>query len=124
MIARLVDLLPISFDKFVAVSGTSWPRRPRRSLQRRSRGSAGYSGINFYEGPSEFRQAYARLLMDEVRVTDEEIRISGSKSVLARCAADGVGEPAPRVLSFVREWRARQDSNLWPLPSEGDALSS
>ena len=40
-----------------------------------------------YEGPPEFRQAYARLLMDEVRVTDEEIRISGSKSVLARCAA-------------------------------------
>jgi len=22
------------------------------------------------------------------------------------------------VLSFVKEWRARQDSNLWPLPSE------
>jgi site-specific DNA recombinase len=64
-----------------------------------------------YEGPSEFRQAYARLLMDEVRVTDEEIRISGSKSVLARCAADGVGEPAPRVLSFVQEWRPRRDSN-------------
>jgi len=21
-------------------------------------------------------------------------------------------------------WRARQDSNLWPLPSEGNALSS
>jgi hypothetical protein len=50
--------------------------------------------------------------MDEVRVTDEEIRISGSKSVLARCAADGVGEPAPEVLSFVQEWRAMQDSNI------------
>ena len=67
-----------------------------------------------YEGAPEFRQAYARLLMDEVRVTDEEIRISGSKSVLARCAADGVGEPAPRVLSFVQEWRARRDSNSRP----------
>jgi site-specific DNA recombinase len=62
-----------------------------------------------YEGPPEFRQAYARLLMDEVRVTDEEIRISGSKSILAKCAADGVAEPAPKVLSFVQEWRARQD---------------
>jgi hypothetical protein len=29
--------------------------------------------------PAELRQAYARLLMDEVRVTGEEIRISGSK---------------------------------------------
>ena len=65
-----------------------------------------------YEGPPEFRQAYVRLLMDEVRVTDEEIRISGSKSVLARCAAEGLAEPAPRVLSFVQGWRARQDSNL------------
>ena len=72
-----------------------------------------------YEGPSEFRQAYARLLMEEVRVTDEEIRISGSKSVLARCAAEGLAEPAPRVLSFVQGWRARRDSNRWPLPSEG-----
>ena len=65
-----------------------------------------------YEGPPEFRQAYARLLMDEVRVTEEDIRISGSKTVLAKCAADGVVEPAPKVLSFVQEWRARQDSNL------------
>ena len=64
-----------------------------------------------YEGPPEFQQAYAGLLMDEVRVTDEEIRISGPKSVLARCAANGADEPAPKVLSFVQEWRARRDSN-------------
>ena len=67
-----------------------------------------------YEGPPEFRQAYARLLMDEVRVTDEEIRISGSKSVLAKCAADGVTETAPKVLSFVQGWRAERDSNAMP----------
>jgi hypothetical protein len=72
-----------------------------------------------YEGPPEFRQAYARLLMDEIRVTDGEIRISGSKSILAKCAADGVAEPAPKVLSFVPEWRTRQDSNCGPMPSEG-----
>jgi site-specific DNA recombinase len=76
-----------------------------------------------YDGPSEFRQAYARLLIDEVRVTEEEIRISGPKSVLAKCAAEGVAETVPRVLSFVREWRTRRDSNPWPLPSEGSALS-
>ena len=75
-----------------------------------------------YGGPPEFRQAYARLLMEEVRVTDEEIRISGLKSVLVKCAADGVAEPVPKVLSFVQGWRARQDSNLWPLPSEGRKL--
>jgi hypothetical protein len=67
-----------------------------------------------YGGPPEFRQAYARLLMEEVRVTDEEIRIRGLKSVLVKCAADGIAEPAPKVLSFVQEWRARRDSNSWP----------
>ncbi len=77
-----------------------------------------------YEGPSEFRQAYARLLMEEVRVTDEEIRISGSKSVLARCAAEGVAEPSRRVLSFVQEWRARQDSNLYAATAGSAARES
>lgn len=65
-----------------------------------------------YDGPPELRQAYARLLMDEVSVGDQEIRISGSKAVLARCASEGLDQSAPAVLSFVREWRTRQDSNL------------
>ncbi len=63
-------------------------------------------------GPPELRQAYARLVMDEVSVSDEEIRISGSKSVLARCAAADEIPVVPAVLSFVQEWRARGDSNL------------
>ncbi len=65
-----------------------------------------------YSDDGDLRQAYARLLMDEVRVTRDEIRISGSKSVLARAASDGPDIPAPAVLSFVQEWRARKDSNL------------
>ena len=77
-----------------------------------------------YEGPPELRQAYARLLMDEVTVSDEEIRITGSKTVLARAATQEAELPPSAVLSFVREWRARRDSNPWPLPSEGSALSS
>ena len=63
-------------------------------------------------GPPELRQAYAaRLVMDEVSVSDGEIRISGSKSVLARCAAADEMPAAPAVLSFVREWRAGEDKN-------------
>ena len=84
---------------------------------------AGLLRDKLYEGPPEFRQAYARLLMDEVSVTDEEIRINGPKSVLARSAANGVGEPAPKVLSFVQEWRARRDSNSQPSVPKTDALS-
>ena len=67
-----------------------------------------------HHGPPDLRQAYARLLLSEVRVNDREIRISGSKAVLARSAAGGVAKTTPAVLSFVREWRARQDSNLRP----------
>jgi DNA invertase Pin-like site-specific DNA recombinase len=62
-------------------------------------------------GPPELRQAYARLVMDEVAVSDQEIRISGSKSILARCANTDPGVSTPAVLSFVREWRSLGDSN-------------
>ena len=64
-----------------------------------------------FEGPPELRQAYARLLLSEVAVTSSEIKITGSKSVLARCASTELDEAAPVVLSFVQKWRARQDSN-------------
>lgn len=67
-----------------------------------------------HNGPPELRQAYARLVMREVSVSDKEIRITGSKAVLARAATLGLGETPPGVLSFVREWRSRQDSNLRP----------
>ena len=65
-----------------------------------------------HNGSPEFRQAYAGLLMDEVRVSTDEIRISGSKSLLARLAASESNLDATEVLSFVRKWRARKDSNL------------
>ena len=65
-----------------------------------------------YSGPIEMRQAYARLILNEVQVTEDEIRISGSKSVLAKTASDDAINASPGVLSFVREWRAQKDSNL------------
>lgn len=46
---------------------------------------------------------YARLLLSEVSFTREEIRISGSKAILARTAADDLGNAMPTVLSFVRD---------------------
>ena len=70
-----------------------------------------------HHGSPDLRQAYVRLLLSEVRVNDREIRISGSKAVLARSAAGGVAKTTPAVLSFVREWRARNDSNVRPSDS-------
>lgn len=63
-------------------------------------------------GTPEFRQAYARLVMQEVSLKDGEIRIKGSKAILARAASRNVVKTPPAVLSFVQEWRTRQDSNL------------
>ncbi|WP_049779347.1 recombinase family protein [Rhodomicrobium vannielii] len=65
-------------------------------------------------GSPEFRQAYARLLMREVLVKDKEIRITGSKAILARAASGEPGQTPPAVLSFVREWRTGEDSNSRP----------
>ena len=41
-----------------------------------------------------------------------EVRISASKSTLARTTAGGLTGAAPPVLSVIRKWRPRQDSNL------------
>ncbi|MFN4058872.1 MAG: hypothetical protein ACK4HW_11950 [Roseinatronobacter sp.] len=66
----------------------------------------------FDSGDHQVRQAYARLLLDEVRVWDGEIHVTGSKRQLAKKASDPTGTTAPEGLSFVRKWRTRQDSNL------------
>ncbi|NGO62461.1 recombinase family protein [Rhizobium daejeonense] len=43
-------------------------------------------------GTPEFRQAYARMVMREVSVRDDEIRISGSKAILAKATSQGLGK--------------------------------
>lgn len=65
-----------------------------------------------FNGSPEFRQAYARLVLNEVSVRDGEIRLTGSRAVLARAISAETEDTPPAVLSFVREWRTRQDSNL------------
>jgi hypothetical protein len=62
-------------------------------------------------GPPDLKQAYARLVLREVSVRDKEIRISGSKAILARAASRGLDKTAPAVLSFVQEWRAGDDED-------------
>ena len=60
------------------------------------------------------RQAYVRLLIDQVVVEDEEVRIRGSRKALERAVAATAASTRKGVPSFAREWRARQDSNLRP----------
>lgn len=70
------------------------------------------------------RQAYARLLIDQVIVEDERVVIRGSRKALERAVVATAAKQGQAVPSFAREWRTQEDSNLWPLPSEGNALSS
>ena len=73
-----------------------------------------------------YRRDHLRAFAQRVEVADDEVRIMGSKSELLRTltAASGGKSAAFGVRSSVLKWRTRQDSNLWPLPSEGSALSS
>ena len=69
---------------------------------------------------------HLRALAQRVEVADTEVRIMGSKAELLRTlvAASDLKSSVASVQSSVLKWRTRQDSNLWPPPSEGGALSS
>lgn len=66
------------------------------------------------DGPPELRQAYMRLLLESVTVDHDSVRLEGSPAILEKLASRGLSKSSPEVLSFVREWRPREDSNLRP----------
>ena len=78
-------------------------------------------GSTMRDRASPLRKQYVDLLVDKVEVGDTLVRITGRKSCLARAANSTAPHMVPKA---EREWCTRQDSNLWPLPSEGSALSS
>ena len=57
------------------------------------------------------RQAYTRLLIDEVTVEADRVQIRGSRKALERAVITSTSG-GTKVPSFAREWRTRQDSNL------------
>ena len=66
---------------------------------------------------------YLRSVVGRVIVSEKRVVIVGSTHALHRSITEGKFS-ANGVRGFEQEWRTRQDSNLWPLPSEGSALSS
>ena len=60
-----------------------------------------------------FRDAWPRFAVEHDRTFEFTVR-----KAVSRADAGIQSSAATRV------WRTRQDSNLWPLPSEGSALSS
>jgi site-specific DNA recombinase len=76
------------------------------------------------DADSGLGKAYLRLLVDEIRLDREQLTVRGSYGKLAD--ALGILEKIElgEVPSSVPVWRARDDSNVRPLPSEGSTLSS
>lgn len=71
----------------------------------------------------QFRRAYLRLIVDEIIINEDEVLVRGSREALEHAVFLGT-DARDGVLTSIQDWRTRQDSNLWPLPSEGSALSS
>ena len=69
----------------------------------------------------ELRKSYIRAFVSEVVMTKEQIIIRGPVAALSRAVTADDNDDLP-VRSSVVKWCTRQDSNLWPLPSEGGEL--
>ena len=67
-------------------------------------------------GDVQVRRGYLRSVISNIEVDDDRIRISGDKAALADGIA-GRAADAANVSSFVRKWRARNDSNVRPSDS-------
>ena len=76
------------------------------------------------ENDPTFKKAYIREFISGVKVSENQIRITGPKAALLAHSAQHQENGGKVVPTFGQEWRTREDSNLWPLPSEGSALSS
>ena len=67
---------------------------------------------------------FARSIVARVDVGDHDVRLLGSRKALEHAVARTDPRPVGLAPTFERKWRTQEDSNLWPLPSEGSALSS
>jgi site-specific DNA recombinase len=105
------DIAQVAFDRAVAEMTPT-----ARLTQEKIAAFTETMRANVLTGDTPFRRAYIRAVIDQVEVDDEEVRIVGRRSVLERLVMGGGAIPAG-VPSFVRKWRARNDSNVRPSDS-------
>ena len=67
---------------------------------------------------------YQNIAVDKIVSNGDKAAILGSYGRLAVAAQGSQKAGLDQVPGFMGEWRARRDSNPWPLPPEGSALSS
>jgi len=66
------------------------------------------------DATSGFGKAYLRLLVEEIRLEGDELKIRGSYRRLADAVGLMESMKLGEVPSFIPEWRARQDLNPRP----------
>jgi site-specific DNA recombinase len=69
-------------------------------------------------------KAWLRLVVSEIRLEGSELKIIGSYDRLAQAYGMLENKRPGEVPSLISDWRARHDSNVRPLPSEGSTLSN
>ena len=71
----------------------------------------------FLDRASGFGKAYLNLLVNDIRLDGNTLRIQGSYRALAGAVSISREGKLGEVPSFIQEWRARRDSNSLPLGS-------
>ena len=67
---------------------------------------------------------YQNIAVDRIVINGDKAAIQGGHGRLAVAVQGSAKAGLDQVPGFMGEWRARRDSNPWPLPPEGSALSS
>ena len=67
-----------------------------------------------HTAPPEMRKAYIKLFVDKAVISREAIELTGPKAVLAKAALADLPNTPTEVITYVREWRLRRDSNPRP----------
>ena len=72
----------------------------------------------------ELAKRYQSIAVDKIVINGDKAAIQGGYGRLTVAVQGSEKAGLNEVPDFMGEWRARRDSNPWPLPPEGSALSS
>ena len=77
------------------------------------------------DGRPELAKRYQNIAIAKIVINGDKAAIQGGYGRLAVAVQGSQKAGLDQVPGFMMgEWRARRDSNPWPLPPEGSALSS
>ena len=102
------DIVQTSLDRIHVQATNSYELTPDRIAA-----FAKLAQDKLLKGDAQARRAYLRSIITRIEVSKEKVRIIGDTNELAG-AVSGRKEGPQNVRGYVRNWRALQESNLWP----------